>query len=607
MKPLFMRSILFTLSLLTAFAQSVIAQQLTVIAPPQVPVGQNFAITYRLTGATDGNIQAPKMQGCHFIYGPAVSSMSSYSATSHGVSSSSTVEYTYTYKAEAEGTYTVPAASAIVNGKKITSSARQLKVVAASRSGSSAAQTGSSSRQVQVDDPFTQSADKPVSSNDLFVKIILNKSTAYEQEAIECTIKLYTKYGIESFIATKQPSFDGFLIQEVDFNQPVVQTENYNGQRYMTALLKKCIIFPQKSGRLTINSGNYNLDVIQYDKVDFGIFQSVDPRSRTIQVNSNSASIEIKPLPEPRPANFSGAVGNFTVGSRLVGNSFKTNDPGTYIYTIKGSGNIKYLSQPTINFPAEFEQYTPKSDIKANVTGSTVSGTVNIDYTFIPQSVGDFEIPAGQFIYFDPASAKYVTLNVPGQKLKVTKGRDTAASKSSSSKLTDILPIVENDDTMEFDHTPVILTFGYWIVYIILIAGLIVIIAIYRRNIKRSADIIGLRLAKAGKVARRRLKKAHSYMQRHDSDHFYEEMLKAMWGYLSDKLVIPGSQLNRDNIQAQLATYGADEQLQTTIISILDDCEMARYTPESSSQINQIYDRAAQAIDQMENIKSTKK
>lgn len=595
------KKILLILSLISIAVTSAMAQQMTVIVSPQVPVGQNFAVTYRLTGATDGKIDAAKIQGCQFIYGPAISSMSSYSATSRGVTSSSTVEYTYTYKALKEGTYTVPAGVATVNGKRVSSSTRQIKVVSASNAPGS--QASQQPRGVQFDDPFTQSADRPVGSNDLFVKIILNKSTAYEQEAIECTIKLFTKYGIESFIATKQPSFDGFLIQEVDFNQPVVQTETYNGQRYMTALLKKCIIFPQKSGRLTINSGNYNLDVIQYDKVDFGIFQSVAPRSRTIQVNSNSASIDIKPLPEPKPANFSGAVGRFSADARLVGNSFKTNDPGTYILNISGSGNIKYLTAPDIKFPSEFEMYTPKTDIKAEVAGATVSGTFKVDYTFIPQSVGDFEIQPAEFVYFDPSTGRYETIKLPGKKMHVAKGLDAPASKTKASKLTDILPIIENDDTSDFDHTPVILTFGYWVVYIILTLGLVAVIIIYRRNIKRSSDIIGRRLAKAGKVARRRLKRANGYMLRHDSDKFYEEMLRAMWGYLSDKLVIPVSQLNRDNIQTELTKYGADEQLQSSIISILDDCEMARYTPESSSQLNAVYDRAAAAIDSMENIK----
>ena len=199
-----------------------------------------------------------------------------------------------------------------------------------------------------------------------------------------------------------QPSFDGFLIQELDIQPTLNEEEEYRGSRYMTAVLKKCIIFPQKSGKLTINSGNYDIKVVQYNNVNMGFFTVRDPQEREIKVKSNSASVDVKQLPFPQPEGFSGAVGSFTADTRLVGNTFRTNDAASLIYTIKGTGNIKYIKEPVIDFPDEFEQYTPKSDIQAEVSGQNVTGTMSVEYTFVPQSVGDFKIGGNKFIYFNP-------------------------------------------------------------------------------------------------------------------------------------------------------------------------------------------------------------
>lgn len=290
----------------------------------------------------------------------------------------------------------------------------------------------------------------------MFVRIILSKPTAYEQEAIECTIKLYTKYSISSFFPTKQPSFDGFLIEEMNLQPSLNQVEEYKGQRYMTALLKKCIIFPQKSGKLTINSGNYDIKVVQYDNVNMGFFTVQNPQERQIKVSSNSASIDIKPLPQPQPEGFSGAVGEFKIDSRLVGNSFRTNDPATLIYTISGTGNIKYVKEPVIDFPSEFEQYTPKSDINAQITGTNVSGTMTVEYTFVPQAVGDFKIGSDSFVYFDLARHQYVTLSTPGYDIQVAKGissGSTVERKDIEAKNTDILFIKTGDKNQYRPHT----------------------------------------------------------------------------------------------------------------------------------------------------------
>lgn len=594
------RRILLTLTIIVLWLHQAMAVSFSLNAPGRVPVGEKFAVTYTVIDGDGSNLNAPRIDGCKFLYGPSTSSSSSFTMVNGQSKTSSRVEYTFLYMAESAGSYQVPSASIVVNGKTLTTKPATIMVVDRG-SGSGNDPNGNRSRQqVQVDDPDTQTADRAVNSNDLFVRIILNKSTAYEQEAIECTIKLFTKYSISSFLPTRQPSFDGFLIDEVDVSNATGQMETYNGQNYMTAVLKKCIIFPQKSGKLTINSGEYDLNVVQYDQVNMGFFTVRDPKERKLKVSSNSASIEIKPLPSPRPAGFTNAVGQFQVESRLVGNTFKTNDPATLMYTITGKGNIKYIQEPTIDFPAEMEQYTPKSDISGEVTGATVSGKMSIDYTFVPQSVGDYTIPGGNFVYFDPSTGRYESISLPSHKIKVEKGSEAkAAGGAAKPRITDILDIHVGKSGKRY-NAPLLYSIGYWILYpaIMLIVG--AIIFFYRRHIRKAADVVGTRLARAGKVARRRLKAANNFMNKGKSDEFYEEMLRALWGYLSDKLVIPVSKLSRDNISAELSQYGAGEDVIESIISILDDCEMARYTPNSGARMTEVYERAAEAIGRLE-------
>lgn len=570
----------------------------TVKPPTRVYEGQRFPVTFRLSNAEGSDLKVSQINGCTLLYGPSVSTSHSYQVINGRESSNSVTEYTYYYKADKPGTFTIPAATVVADGKRYSTKAVTFTIY-----DNDAANTPASQRPVDVNDVDTQAAGRRVNSDDVFVRIILSKSSAYEQEAIGCTIKLYTKYSISSFLPTRQPAFDGFLIQEVDLQPSLNQVETYNGQNYMTAILKKCIIFPQKSGKLTINSGNYDISVVQYDNVNMGMFQVRQPKEAKIKVNSNSASINILPLPQPQPEGFAGAVGTFKVDSRLVGNSFRTNDPATLIYTISGTGNIKYVKEPVIDFPSEFEQYTPKSDIQATVQGNDVTGSMTVEYTFVPQSVGEFTIGSDKFVYFNPQTKQYVALNTPTYPIKVAKGVSapvTTDQKDVENKNSDIRHIYLGDKNPSKEHTMVVLRTWYWILYLGLLVIAIALIVMNRRNARLNADITGRKTAKASKVARRRLKAAEGFMKAGDGDKFYEEMLRALWGYLSDKLAMPVSQLSRDNISATLSSKGYSEESTEAIVSVLDDCEMARYTPDSSSRMDSVFERGVNAINQLE-------
>lgn len=597
------RSIFILLFIALVASSAFAAASFNVVNPPgRVAVGQKFSITYRLKNGEGTSLKVPQINGCKLLYGPSTSTSQSYQIINGSMSSSSTIDYTYIYRAEKEGNYNVGEASIVVEGKKLTSKGFSINVVP----GNSAQQGGSQSGsrpQVEFDDASTQTADRSVSPNDVFVRIILSKSTAYEQEAIECTMKLYTKYTISSFLPTKMPNYDGFLIEEMNVQASLNEVETYNGQRYMTAILKKCIIFPQKSGKLTINSGNYDINVVQYDNVNMGFFTVQSPQERSIKVSSNSVSLNVLPLPQPQPEGFSGAVGKFSVDSRLIGNSFRTNDPATLIYTISGTGNIKYLQEPKIDFPSEFELYSPKSDIQASVSGSNVTGKMTVEYTFVPQSVGDFRIGGDKFVYFNPATKEYVTLDTQGYNIKVAKGLSAPSDveqKDIELKNTDIRHIKLGDKNPSLKHEFVIATWWYWCLYGVIVIALVSVIGINRRNIKRMADVRGMKLAKANKEAKKRLKLAKVFMDKKQDDKFYEEILRAVWGYLSDKLGIPVSQLSRDNVAFELSKIGASEELCGKFINVLDDCEMARYAT-GVAQPSAVYEQATSAINELEN------
>lgn len=600
-----------------------VAQSFQVIPPRNVIAGNRFAVTYRLSNAEGQSFDAPSINGCKLLSPqPGISTSQSYQVINGNASSSTTVDFTLIYRAEKEGTFTIPAASITVNGRKLTTSPQKFTVLPADRAQQSQGGYGGGygggyqqpQQQVHVDDISSQdNTSAPISKNDIFVRIILNKSHAYEQEAIECTIKLYTKFQrINSFMMTSPPTFDGFLIEEVDTQAALNAVENYNGQNYVTAVLKKCIIFPQKSGKLTINSGKYDLSVVQIERVSNGWFVSGRPVEREVHLQPYTSTVNITPLPEPRPAGFDNAVGHFTFESRLTPDKLKTGEAASLTYIVTGTGNIKYVHEPKPEIPSEFEQFTPKTDYRTRVAGNTVTGTMEAEYTIVPQSVGKFNIPAQKFVYFDPTARKYVTLDAAGFQLDIAKGSGTTISNEQreiEAKNTDILHIRPGVNNLSREYNPIIFSWIYWTVAGVLLLALVLAMLIYGRQARLNADVVGRRTARASKVARKRLRAAEKLMHSHQPEKFYEEMLRAMWGYISDKLQMPASMLTRQNISEKLSEKGVTPETADRLIGVLDQCEMARYTPDASSDasVEALYNEATSTINELEKSHTNKR
>ena len=614
-KKEYMKKLFLTFLMIVGIAVSALAQASFKVVPPRnVIAGNVFYVTYRLTNGEGSSLNAPAIQGCKLLSPrPGISTMQSVEIINGHQTSSTTEDYTFTYRAEKEGSYTIPAASISAGGKTLQSQSATFKILPPDSSAPRQQGGYYTQPQVRVDDLDSQDSQSKISKNDIFVRVILNKSNAYEGEAIECTLKLYTKFErINSFMMTSPPTFDGFLIDELDTQASLNEVEHYNGQNYITAVLKKCIIFPQKSGKLTINSGKYDLSVIQLERVSNGFFISARPVEKEVHLQPFTQTINITPLPQPQPAGFSGAVGQYKFESTISSTTPRTGEAVSLRYIVTGSGNIKYIREPKPEIPSEFEQYTPKTESNARIAGNTLTGTMTAEYTIVPQSVGEFKIPQQEFVYFDLAKKQYVTLTAPEYTLDVAKGSGTTMNSDQrdiEAKNTDILHIKTGDKHQSLDHTPVVRTWWYWCIFCCLLLIAAASLWVYRRQLRLDADVAGRRNSRANKVARKRLKLAESFMKSHQSERFYEELLRAMWGYLSDKLNMSASQLTRQNIVDTLSQRGVAPEVSDKIIKILDDCEMARYTPDSSldSSVEALYNEATDTINEMEKCKITRK
>ena len=575
-------------------------------APSQVIEGNKFSITYVLENSPEypQNIEIKEIPNCRFLFGPAIMQSSSDITTNGKRRHSSSVRYTYTYRAEKQGSVKISAANAIVGGKTLSTRPMSLEILPPDRSATNT--SGNRTQSVQVYDIDTQTADKPIGHNDVFVQIVLSKPSAYVQEGVLCSIKLYSKYQISKFLTNVQPSYNGFMAQEVPV-QLQGKFENVNGENYYSYVVKQSVLFPQQSGQLKISSGSYELTVVQFETINTAFGRMRSPVEKTIKLQSNSASLDVRELPTPRPADFTGAVGNFKVSCVLPENQVRTNEASSVKIVVSGSGNLKGLTMPKFNFPSQFDMYDPQTVVSANPSSSTLTGKVEAEYTFVPQLVGTFKIEGVSFSYFNPATEKYEHVNIEGFNLNVAKGTASNAVRYNHEPMKDILPIYTGEMHLSKDVAYIL---GGWhnvLFYVVLSVVFLFVAFLYRRTLKLRANEMLMKKKGANKIAIKRLKRAKRFLQKGLSDQFYEEMLTALWGYFSDKLSIPVSELNRDNISKELTNYGMYEADIDRIIRILDECEFARYAQSAATagiSMDKVFAEAVEAIGTVENTKT---
>lgn len=590
----------FCLLLLTlpAFAASV---RISVDMPRgkrSVAVGDVFYMTVTVTD-TDASVSKPQnVPGATLMYFDRTGQSSSFTSVNGKATQSYSYTYTATLKAKKEGTYTfgpISVGNLKSNTVKYTIGAQGADPAPApSASNSSAARNGSSSAPV-----FIGKGD-----SNLFLRASVSKPSAYEQEAIVYTVKLYTTYDVIKFIgASAAPKFDGFVIEESKDISSSLDYENYNGKTYATAVIARYIIFPQMSGTLKVSANTYTVSVDESEYYHDPYFGTMSV-SRPLQLNvtPNDLNISVKPLPTPKPADFSGGVGKFSISASLPSSELKTNQTAAIAYTVNGTGNLKYIHLPDLNtiFPTELEVFSPETDVKTTVGSTNVAGTAKFDYSFTPLQQGSFTIPPVKLVYFNPATGKYETAVSAGFNVNVGKGTgsDKSQTKSRLRFDSDLMPMMQN---LSAKHILYIENPFYWLWYIIPVILLVAAAIYYRKYISDHSNIEALRSRKAGKVAQKRLRRVATCLRKNDSDKFYDEILTALWGYLGDKLKMPSSELTRNNVFEELTNHNVSDELAKRVIFLIDECELTKYSPLSGSRnMQNVYSDASEIIDELD-------
>ena len=441
--------------------------------------------------------------------------------------------------------------------------------------------------------------------------MILSKTSVYEQEPILVTFKIYTKAAnIRSLDNATFPSFEGFVLQDIPIENPQIELEHYQGVNYQVVTIKRALLYPQRSGNIEISKGDFevSVQVVRPMQSFFGVIQGYADVEKSI--STAAQTVKVKPLPANKPTSFTNAVGNFKIKSSISTTTPKANEALTYKLVISGNGNLKYIKDPELKFPGDFEVYDPKTEVDVKTTTSGVTGSRVIEYTVIPRSAGDFKIPAVEFSYFDIAAQSYKTIQTDSYELKVAKGAGqsgTVADFTNKTDLkvlaTDIRYIKGGEFSLAKEDETIFGSLIYWLYYIIPTLIFIGYIIINRKQAQLNSNVDLLKNRKANKVASKRLKVAATYLKTYKKEKFYAEVLKAIWGYISDKLTIPISELSRDNVSQELKSYGATDELVSKIINIIDSCEFAQYAPSQSNEtMDNLYKDSVDVIGEMENI-----
>ena len=612
-------SILFICSMaLTALAQDV---EFKASAPAQVIVGKPFQLTYSVNQRAK-DLRAPEFTDFDYIAGPYTSQSSSTSFVNGKRTSSFTLTYTYTLMASKEGTFTIPPATIKVDGEQYTSNGVRISVLPPDQpaNASAASQPTSNSGSGQTAKGGQTSNSTSDLSSNIFMRTLVSKTKVHEQEAILLSYKLYFA-GVDVAQLTNNtrlPEFKGFLKQELEMGEIQTELEHYNGRNYQTAVLYRTLLFPQRSGDITIDPAQFEAllrvqNRAQVRSIFDDFFNSYTTATKAL--TSPGVTIHVSALPAGKPMGFSGGVGQFNISSAISSTDLQANEAVTLTLTIQGAGNMKLLKTPAVDWPEGFEVYDPKVTNNFRNSTSGVSGTKTIEYLAIPRAGGTYAIPPIQFSYYDTQADDYKTLTTPEYTLHIARSANEEANaavvnnfvqKEDIQQLGSDIRYIYANELPEFKIRKSTVTFGtlaFWLCYLIpaLLAALLFII--FRKKIKENADITRVRYKKANKVAQRRLKTAEQLLKADNKTAFFEEIERAAWTYLSDRLSIPTAQLNKENIAQILAAKGVAEALIKDVLHVLSTAEFARYAPTSDHAMQDIYNDTTKIINQLENCK----
>ncbi|WP_293475725.1 BatD family protein [Prevotella sp.] len=583
------------------------AQVISVSAPSKVSAGENFRLSFTINTDDVDDFRAGSIpSGLEVIAGPYTSQQSSYQIVNGHTSRSSSITFTYTLYADKPGTYTVSGAKARVGGKTIASHHVIIKVGAGSRHGNGAPQ-------MHEDAEPRMSSSGKISANDLFVKVSASKRRVCEQEPVLLTYKVYTLVDLTS-LDGKMPDLKGFHTQEVPLpQQKSFHLEKVNGKNYRCVTWSQYVMFPQMTGKLSIPSITFKGIVVQRNN-------SVDPfeaffngGSGYVEVKRNIVApgidIQVDPLPK-RQVDFSGGVGHFTISAQLNHKTVKEGEPLTLRVVVGGIGNLKLIKQPVVDFPKDFDRYDPKVSDKTKLTANGIEGNMIYDYLVVPRNRGDYTIPAVSLTYYDTSTNSYKTIKTQPLQVKIEKGDGNKTTVDDfSDQPKDIKPIKTSDEDVVGVYTSFVGSGSYWLWLVLPFVVFVAVLVVFRKRALDSANIVASKQKRATKVATKRLKTAYRLMKAGRSGEFYDEVLRALWGYVGDRMNMPVESLSRENVVEAFEARNVQKETTEKFVHALDECEFERYSPgDPAGNMNKTYESAMIAIMDIENtIKTAKK
>ncbi len=593
--------------ILILLAKCTLAQDVvfTASAPEVVELGQQFRLIYSVNAKPD-NFSAPAAKGFSVLAGPSTSQSSNVSIINGKVSQIFELKYTYIFQANKEGKFTIPPAEVVVDKKTYKSNTINIEVI------KGAPQNQGSTNQAGITQSNQTTNQSQISSSDLYIKTFVTKQTVHREEHLVATIKLFSRLNVTRLDNAKLPSFQGFITEELEVPPLTgLNRESVDGQVYLTGVLKKYILYPQKTGEIKIDP--FELDVY-YQKPnnrrsrsmfdDF--FGMTETEGR--KVLSNEVVIHVKDLPANKPYDYSGAVGQLKLTASVDNSNVRTNDAINLKVKISGNGNLKYINPLKIEFPSDFDVYDPKITDNIKYSEQGAIGSKNFEYLMIPRHAGEFNIPAFNFTYFDTSTDKYVTQKAGPFKINVDRSEgDTTVTVSTAFTKEDLrflgqdIRFIKNNLNLKKANQFIFGSRVFYATYLGAILLFIVIFLLRKKKMKENQNVMLVKNKKANKFAKKRLNKASGFMKHGQKEAFYEELVKALWGYVGDKLGIPGADLSKDNARIEMQAKNVDDEYIDQILDIIDRCEYARYAPATEeTKMDTLYKDAIKVISKLQ-------
>ena len=603
---------LFVLAIFSASA----AEKVTFEAnsPLTVAVGEAFRVEFALNAKPDGDtFKAPSFEGFDVLAGPAISQGSSVQIVNGSMTKSVSYTYTFVLLPQAAGNVTIGAAEVKVDGSSYRTRPLPIEIVNEGEGSRAQQQQGGSNRA----DDTQADAQSRIGKDDILLRAVVSRSSVYKNEPLHVAFKLYTRVPYVNIVPESAPSFNGFWSQDLsDPNSARVGRETYAGKVYETRVLYDYLLYPQQVGSLTIDPVDMTVVaqvVVQSRHADpfFGGGREVFNVPRKVQ--SQRATVQVKALPAGAPASFSGAVGNFTMDTQFPSERIAANSGATVTVKISGTGNLTFVQAPKLPLPTSFEQYNVKTTESINTSASGISGYRQFEYPFIARAEGTYDIEPIEFTYFDPQRVQYVTLRSKPLTLEITPdargGGDAVVmqgrgmSKEEVKMLgQDIRFIKLGGAQLRSERVPFIFSAAYWILLLGVLALFTMIYVALRKQIRESQNVALVRGKRANKVAVQRCRAAKRYMEEQNRHAFYEEMLRALWGYMSDKFNIPVANLTKENVREELHKRGVSSEDSQRFTDIITRCDEAQYSPVESARMNDVYSEGVNLISRIESV-----